>query len=89
MNLPFKIMYYEDFLTDYVNQTKSLLQFYELANVVKIEDHQAKPIYTANSNFFNMKDKIKIKAFIKTLASERTYALFDRYLKDIPDVAEE
>ena len=85
MNLPSKTLYYEDFITDYANQAKSLLNFYELANVVRIEENIVKPVYISNGNFFADEDKSKIKHFIKTLASNRTWALLERYLTDIPD----
>jgi len=85
MNLPSKTLYYEDFITDYANQTKSLLNFYELANVVRIEENIVKPVYISNGNFFTDEDKSKIKHFIKTLASNRTWALLERYLTDISD----
>jgi len=86
MNLPSENFYYEEFVTDYDNQARRLLDFYELANVVRINENHVNPIYTSDGNFFKPEDKIKIKHFIKKLATNRTLDLLERYLIDIPDL---
>lgn len=89
LNLPSETFFYEDFLTDYNNQAKRLLNFYELANVVTIQDNVVQSTQTSDGSFFKTEDKIKIKNFIEQLASDQTLDLLDRYLVNIPDIIEE
>ena len=86
MNLPSKISYYEEFIADYENQTKSLLNFYELVNVARIEENFVKTTCISNGDFFTDEDKSTIKHFIKTLNSNQTWTLLERFLNDIPDL---
>ena len=50
INIPSKTSCYEDFVADYANQTKSLLNFYKLANVVRIEENVVKPMCISNGD---------------------------------------
>ena len=63
VNLTSKTSCYEDFIDDYANQTKSLLNFYELENVVRIEENFVKPMCISNGDFFTDEDKITINFF--------------------------
>ena len=86
MKLPSARVFFEDFLTDYDYQVKRLLDFYELAAVVKIEENPVEPTYVSRGTLFKLEDKIKIKAFIQKLASPLTLDLLNRYLINIPDL---
>lgn len=86
LKLPSARIFFEDFLTDYDYQVKRLLDFYELAAVVKIEENPVEPTYVSRGTLFKLEDKIKIKAFIQKLASPLTLDLLNRYLINIPDL---
>merc|ERR1712157_344462 len=80
MQFPTEIFYYEDFLTDYENQTRKILNFYELANVIRFADRPVRPTYTGSGNLFSPDDKLKIKEFILSIATEqRTIQILERY----------
>jgi len=85
MDLPSATLYLEDFYTDYENQVNKLLDFYEMAPVINIKENPVEPPYTIKDPLFKDEDKIKVKQFIKKLASPVVLELLDRYLVDIPD----
>ena len=86
MSLPSKSSHDEDFIANYENQTNSLLTFYEIENIMRIEENVVKPMRISNGDYFSHEDKSAIKHFIKTLASNRTWTLLERNLNKIPDL---
>lgn len=88
MGLPSQRFYYEDFLSDYAAQSEALLNFYDLSPIHNIHDptNHISPFSDNMVDLIKPEDKVKIKNFIEVMASDRTLAIMDRYLRNILDV---
>ena len=53
--------------------------------VINIKEHPVERPYTIKEPLFKDEDRIKIKQFIKKMASPVVLQLLDRYLVNIPD----
>ena len=81
--IPHEQFYYEDFLTDFKYQSRSMLDFFEVAPEVNIENNtKVDPLRLWKSNLMKTEDRVKVKSFIEAVASNRTLKIVERYLVD-------
>ena len=82
MDIPYEHFYFEDFDLDYENQVRKYLDFFEVAPIVKLSDAKKEYDLEQREELFKPEDKVKIKSFIEAIATNKTLALLNRYLKD-------
>ena len=83
LNIPHGRFYMEDLKSNYQNQVERFLDFFEITPIVKVSDSKYEDYFEKSEDLFKPEDKMKIKGFIETVATNKTLALLNRYFTNL------